>query len=660
MINTKIEYLKKEILRLTGVKLERLSKITHENDHGYIYDFQILASLEIILAFVKSKIDPINNSRSILLFAQTQSGKTGVCGNYKFLIEYYDDLRNFLGLTLGNSFFITAMSDVANKQQIEKDLIAASCTRKDKQSLLKGVFHNPDLLQLIRNSDGSVLINSTVIDDESHLAPNIDSVNNKFKYTNGLSNNGLVDMVSNNCYSISISATPYDELSGNIEYGTKKIIKLEVGENYRGIQYFKDNNLLKQTFVLNDSTKDKFKKEMCSYGHKLGYYLVRIGNIKNYLDFVPNGFNSLKYFQEDKIDINNILSKLPDNPTIIFVKNKMKQSYQLEKKHIVVLFDRGVKNKSNNRGEFNIQSFSGRGNGYHKYDFMIYTDIADIENHIKLLNDDSDIPTTKNTIKTEIKNDSVRLSKFKIDDIILKNESSDSLLNRLSEFKIDIIERYLRGDQSCKLNSKYFYKKDGVVTDGELIKGNITYDDYITRAYDEISNKAGLSNHKYIDSRNKEEYKNGDTVFALYVDMDNNTIIIATKYITDDSKLEKYVYEINKKCSYSDNGRPTCGVDPALNIKSDDNIAILSGTEIKIYLNREGYIVLPKGTKGLIEIDKKYLDFDILNQDIKINFRNKENRRHILKSLSSIISNTKTEEDFIMKDGRKYVDFLAV
>jgi hypothetical protein len=31
----------------------------------------------------------------------------------------------------------------------------------------------------------------------------------------------------------------------------------------------------------------------------------------------------------------------------------------------------------------------------------------------------------------------------------------------------------------------------------------------------------------------------------IYVDMDNNTIIL-TKYITDDSKLEKYVYEINK------------------------------------------------------------------------------------------------------------------
>jgi hypothetical protein len=51
--------------------------------------------------------------------------------------------------------------------------------------------------------------------------------------------------------------------------------------------------------------------------------------------------------------------------------------------------------------------------------------------------------------------------------------------------------------------------------------------------------------------------------------------------------------------------------------KSDDNIAILSGTEIKIYLNREGYIVLPKGTKGLIEIDK-YLDFDILNKILRL------------------------------------------
>jgi hypothetical protein len=39
MINTKIEYLK-EILRLTGVKLERLSKITHENDHGLYLTFK--------------------------------------------------------------------------------------------------------------------------------------------------------------------------------------------------------------------------------------------------------------------------------------------------------------------------------------------------------------------------------------------------------------------------------------------------------------------------------------------------------------------------------------------------------------------------------------------------------------------------------------------
>jgi hypothetical protein len=67
-----------------------------------------------------------------------------------------------------------------------------------------------------------VLINSTVIDDESHLAPNIDSVNNKFKYTNGLSNNGLVDTLIIVIQLVYLQ-TPYDELSGNIEYGTKKL-----------------------------------------------------------------------------------------------------------------------------------------------------------------------------------------------------------------------------------------------------------------------------------------------------------------------------------------------------------------------------------------------------------------------------------------------------
>jgi hypothetical protein len=76
-----------------------------------------------------------------------------------------------------------------------------------------------------------VLINSTVIDDESHLAPNIDSVNNKFKYTNGLSNNGLVDMVLH-CYSPGISNS-HDELSGNIEYTKKN--KVRGCENYHSI-----------------------------------------------------------------------------------------------------------------------------------------------------------------------------------------------------------------------------------------------------------------------------------------------------------------------------------------------------------------------------------------------------------------------------------------
>jgi hypothetical protein len=74
---------------------------------------------------------------------------------------------------------------------------------------------------------------------------------------------------------------------------------------------------------------------------------------------------------------------------------------------------------------------------------MIYTDITDIENHIKLWMMIVIYQRLKNTIKTEIKKivlDYQNLNRW----YYLKNESSDSLLNRLSEFKIDIIERYLK------------------------------------------------------------------------------------------------------------------------------------------------------------------------------------------------------------------------
>jgi hypothetical protein len=46
---------------------------------------------------------------------------------------------------------------------------------------------------------------------------------------------------------------------------TKKNYKVRVGENYRGIQYFKDNNLLKQTFVLNDAPRISLKRNAFGY-----------------------------------------------------------------------------------------------------------------------------------------------------------------------------------------------------------------------------------------------------------------------------------------------------------------------------------------------------------------------------------------------------------
>ena len=91
------------------------------------------------------------------------------------------------------------------------------------------------------------------------------------------------------------------------------------------------------------------------------------------------------YFEKDKEVINETLRKIPDTPTLIFVKEKMKQSYQLDKQNIVMMFDRSVVHDSDYRTSFIVQSFAGRFCGYHNYNAIIYTEINDVKLHLDYL-----------------------------------------------------------------------------------------------------------------------------------------------------------------------------------------------------------------------------------------------------------------------------------
>ncbi len=548
-INNSIEFYKNFIESETNCKLDRLSKVPYAGDKGYIHKQQISASLEAICNMILAK--KYNHYRCNMICSDTQAGKTAVAGNIIFLLKRYDNLRKYIGLDFNNSIYATPMNDIKNKAQISGDLIQYAYSREDNNTLLRkgDIYHNSDMKKNI-NPSGVVYKNSVVFMDESHLASNINNINNIFLLSYGINLNGTAKMAENNVFLFTISATLYEERISNILYKNKNIINLLTGDGFRGIEYFFKNKLLRPSFYLNNEDNiQKFKYELNTFNKKIGYYIIRISNrIKDIEKLVPDGFDYITYYQKDKKNINYIIDELPPKPTIVFVKDKMKQAFQLRKENVVMMFDRATKINNKNRTHFTTQSFVGRASGYHNFDIIIYTNLDDVTNQISYLKNKNNIPKTKNTTKKYFNNKTINLSqynfsKYLFSKILLNRDNINEIINIiLKKYNIEVLKKYQ--DNKSIFNGKFFYNK--------LKK--VTYDKYITPAYDAINNTDGKSNIKYLGtySKLKSKYKNGDHVFALYFDEDNYNVIVAEKLFTNiDKTTYKYGFNQPSKSSYS-------------------------------------------------------------------------------------------------------------
>lgn len=672
-IKKRIRYYINEIEKIAKFKFDknRLRKIPYITDYGYVYDEQVLASLEVIYHMVLAKNDP-THSRYNMLVAEPQVGKTGVIGNIKFLLEHYNDLRNYLELDFGSSRLGTSMSDIANIGQIGNDLNAQSNSRADKKSLFMsdydGVMHNPNLLTQQRKNPNEKVENGIVVIDEAHLASFKESVNNKYLQSRDININGLGDLNKNNMTLITISATPYEELVGNKIYNSpKNIIYINPGKGYRGIKWFYENDKIRQSFIL--STLDgihKFHDELRKFNHKPGYYIVRIDRNTNYKKLVPEGFaKPITYFQENQIDINNILRKKPDKPTLVFIKEKMKQSFQLEKSNIVMLFDRTTIQNSEDRTHFIVQSLLGRACGYHDYDFMIYTDINNVHHHLNYMADSNNIPKTKRTAKRIFDGASSKLIKLDFNDdknlfeeiLSLEPKKYDDIRKIeiakiiYSKYKVDILKKYYNSE--AIYNSNFYYSKK-----------KSTYDNYITKAYYDIEAYDGYSKIDFIydeEQYSKNKESKDDCVFAVYIDEENYNIIIAEK-IPINSSEKIYKYGLSDKSCFNRNNEIDCTVDNLRDVDSIPKIGFLdvNGDKIEIYINRRNELVLPKKTKVEKKFIENYIEDNIVVKDIKISYDGEEQLINTLDFLSKIISIDKTYQDFKCENGTDFMELLKM
>ena len=343
-----------------------------------------------------------------LLISRTQTGKTGCM--IEFIYQYIQRFK----IPIEHIFVITPLSSTDWKIQTKE---------RFPEDIDNRIYHLPELMTRFKE-DVECKKNILILIDEAHCASLKRQTLQKLMSEDGLGWN-LDKMFENDIKIVQFSATP-----DGLIYGlTKKewpeqhyhVHMMEEGQGYYGIKQMMnrtDRVVLKQSKDLNGRDKfgewisDKKQEEveeninemftdMISYtepkycimrGHGSNFENIKeniLSTADKYLrstgQYTLFDWDIKEYIQDGNIDvINDLLKVNPKKHVIILIKEKLKCSNTLIKKHIGVVYERLAKEI---KDSFIIQGLIGRITGYERHDIICYTNIETLKNYELLFKD---------------------------------------------------------------------------------------------------------------------------------------------------------------------------------------------------------------------------------------------------------------------------------
>lgn len=287
-----------------------------------------------------------NGTSYQVLVADMQSGKSGT-----FMLTA---IRALMERLVDHVLIMTGNRDCELKQQciqnkedyIETYLYSDS---KGHSTPLTDAYHSY-LEKRIQIAWGQDLCKYTVepktliIWEESHSAQSIDNHPDKFFKRNGISVNG--DPISRSIYVISVSATPFSELSDVICMSqTKQIVRLQPGDTYRGLRWYNENGLI--TYMDPADIVDTMETAIreLSTQTTLGWGIIRgTSAYKAHAEAlcIQYGVDFILHSQEYRglgSESFDALMEPPPNPTVVFVKGFCRMGKEIPKRHISFVFE---------------------------------------------------------------------------------------------------------------------------------------------------------------------------------------------------------------------------------------------------------------------------------------------------------------------------------
>ena len=330
---------------------------------------QKCASEQIITEF-------ITGNRHIILLAQPQSGKTDTylfVGFHMLFNGYVDDV-----VCIGGFDDKELVSQLKNydKQlsRFKRDLLMYNVTSRDIVEFdekIKNGFKVLSGSDLKKNKFHEQCKNTLFIWEESHFAQ--DKTNRPYTFLKscGISANGDdVNVEYRNNYFLSVSATPFSEVSDCIhENQNKKIVIMKPGVGYIGLQkMFESKRIvgfdnwkegLKQILEKQNALKKSSYSIVRVFGDKMdeAIAIAKKCNIKyEVFDAIERDKN-----KNNKMSSFNDLEKEPSSPTVIFIRGMLRMGKVVPKTHLSFVME----TSKNINTDCLLQGLLGRTFGYH-------------------------------------------------------------------------------------------------------------------------------------------------------------------------------------------------------------------------------------------------------------------------------------------------------
>lgn len=304
-----------------------------------------------------------SGKRHVILAAQMQSGKTGT---FTHLAK-----KTLKDHTEFNVLHICPMSDTRLKEQAVRDYQSVIPT--EHMERVKILF-----LQDFKTSTFTIQKNTLIIIDESDRDSSKEQSLDRLLRHNRIQMDGNTSSLeSKNYYILSVSATPFAELSDSHHQTSfnKHTVILSPGERYKGIRDFYERGNIKPNFDIMKNI-DKFITILRTHCERK-YAIVRtherttkydeLFNILTRHDIrvvncFPTSKNTLLKESTYIEDLNEFMSHPPASTTVIVIHNILRAGQVIPKEHIGMVWE----GSSVGNTDATLQGLPGRCCGYHE------------------------------------------------------------------------------------------------------------------------------------------------------------------------------------------------------------------------------------------------------------------------------------------------------